>query len=165
MSRDAQLLFADHVGRFYARQYGFPPMAGRLLGYLFVCDPPQQTIDELAEALLASRSAITGAVKLLEGYRMARRTRPAGERVDRVSLDPASRQPQNFDSAVHEEHAALFREGAALLADAPPERRAPLEEMIALADFLSERLPALLEEWHAHRDELRASGKPPSSGE
>jgi len=47
--------------------------------------------------MLASRSAVTGAVKLLEGYRMARRTRAAGERVDRVGLDPTSRQPQNFD--------------------------------------------------------------------
>ena len=51
MPHDAQLIFADHVGRFYARQYAFPPMAGRLLGYLFVCDPPQPTIDELGEAL------------------------------------------------------------------------------------------------------------------
>ena len=119
MPYDAQLIFADHVGRFYARQYAFPPMAGRLLGYLFVCDPPQPTIDELGEALLASRSAITGAVKLLEGYQIARRTRIAGERMDRVSLDPSSQQPQNFDSAVHVEHAALFREGLALLVDAP----------------------------------------------
>jgi len=140
-------------------------MAGRLLGYLFVCDPPQQTIDQLGDALLASRSAITGAVKLLEGYRMVRRTRVAGERVDRVSLDPVSQQPQNFDSALHQEHAALFREGLALLADAPPERRAPLEEMVALAEFLSERLPALLEEWQTYRDELQASGKLPTAGE
>lgn len=66
---------------------------------------------ELSEALLASRSAITGAVTLLEGYRMVRRTRIAGARVDRVSLDPVSEQPQNFDSAIHQEHAALFREG------------------------------------------------------
>jgi len=158
---DAQLTFADHVGRFYARQYAFPPMAGRLLGYLFVCDPPEQTIDELGDALLASRSAITGAVKLLEGYRMVRRTRLAGERMDRVSLDPASQQPQNFDSAIHTEHAALFREGLALLADAPPDRRAPLEEMVALAEFLSERLPALRDEWQAHRDQLRATGPQP----
>jgi hypothetical protein len=153
---DEQLIFADHVGRFYARQYGFPPMAGRLLGYLFVCDPPQQTIDELGEALLASRSAITGAVKLLESHRMARRTRAAGERVDRVGLDPVSQQPQNFDAVLHREHAALFREGLALIADAPPERRAPLEELVALAEFLSERLPALLEEWHAYREQLHA---------
>ncbi|AZP15197.1 MarR family transcriptional regulator [Streptomyces aquilus] len=159
MPNDAQLLFADHVGRFYARQYGFPPMAGRLLGHLLVCDPPQQTIDELTEALLASRSAITGAVKLLENYGIARRTRAAGERMDRVSLDPDSQQPQNFDAAVHQEHAALFREGLALLSDAPPERRAALEEMIALAEFLAERLPKLVDEWHAHRDDLRASGR------
>jgi DNA-binding MarR family transcriptional regulator len=159
VSTDAQLIFADHVGRFYARQYAFPPMAGRLLGYLFVCEPPQQTIDQLGEALLASRSAITGAVKLLEGYRMARRTRIAGERVDRVSLDPTSQQPQNFDSALHREHAALFREGLALLDDDSPARRAPLEEMVALADFLSERLPALLDEWLTVRDQLRATRK------
>lgn len=162
MPQDAQLIFADHVGRFYARQYAFPPMAGRLLGYLFVCDPPQQTIDELGEALLASRSAITGAVKLLEGYRIVRRTRVAGERMDRVSLDPTSPQPQNFDATIHEEHAALFREGLALLVDAPPERRAKLEEMVALAEFLSERLPALREEWLTHRDHLRAAGTLPT---
>ena len=39
--------------------------------------------------------------------------------MDRVSLDPASQQPQNFDAAIHEEQAALFRDGLALLADAP----------------------------------------------
>jgi DNA-binding MarR family transcriptional regulator len=163
MPHDAQLTFADHLGRFYARQYSFPPMAGRLLGYLLVCDPQQQTIDELGEALLASRSAITGAVKLLEGYHMVRRTRIAGERMDRVSLDPQSEQPQNFDAAVHREHAALFREGLALLADASPERRAPLEEMVALADFLAERLPALRDEWHTYRDAFRASGASPTT--
>jgi DNA-binding MarR family transcriptional regulator len=156
-----RLLFADRVGRFYARQYGFPPMAGRLLGFLFVCDPPEQTIEELSDALLASRSAITGAVKLLEGYRMVRRRRAAGERMDRVGLDPTSQQPQNFDSAIHEEQAVLFRDGLALLADAAPERRAPLAEMATLSEFLSRRLPALLDEWHAHRDALRASGQLP----
>lgn len=164
MPNDSRLIFADHVGRFYARQYGFPPMAGRLLGYLLVCDPPQQTIDELSQALLASRSAITGAVKLLESHGTARRTRAAGERMDRVSLDPADRQPRNFDSAIHKEHAALFREGLALLTDAPPERRAPLEEMAALAEFLADRLPRLVDEWNAHRDTLRASGKLPRPG-
>jgi hypothetical protein len=58
MTTDAELIFADHAGRFYARQYGFPPVAGRLLGYLIICDPPQRTIADLAKALLASRSAI-----------------------------------------------------------------------------------------------------------
>ncbi|MFF0226399.1 GbsR/MarR family transcriptional regulator [Streptomyces sp. NPDC004629] len=155
MPQDTQLIYADRIGHFYARQFGLPPMAGRLLGYLFVCDSPQQSIDQLSDALLASRSAVTGAVKLLESYRMVRRTRMAGDRVDRVGLCPVSDQPQHFDSAVHKEHAALFREGLALLADAPPERLVPLQEKIALAEFLTERLPGLLDEWRVRRDELR----------
>jgi hypothetical protein len=38
-------------------------VVGRLLGYLAICDPREQSIADLAEALLASHSAIAGAVK------------------------------------------------------------------------------------------------------
>ena len=41
------------------------PVVGRLLGYLAICDPRERSV-QLAEALLASRSAIAGAVKTLE---------------------------------------------------------------------------------------------------
>ena len=84
MPTDAEITFADHTGRLYARRYGLAPMVGRLLGYLAVCDPREQSIGELAEALLASRSAITGAVKALETIGVVRRSRAAGERMDRV---------------------------------------------------------------------------------
>src|SRR5262245_5419859 len=47
MNKDEQLVYADHIGRFYTRRYGFPPMAGRLLGYLTVCVPEKQSIGEL----------------------------------------------------------------------------------------------------------------------
>ncbi len=87
MPTDAEITFADHAGRFYARRYGMAPMVGRLLGYLAVCDPPEQSIAELAEALLASRSAIAGAVNALETLDLVRRSRAAGERMDRVRID------------------------------------------------------------------------------
>ena len=115
MPTDAELIFAEHAARLYARHHGFPPMAGRLLGYLAICDPAEQTIDDLAEALLASRSAITGAVKLLEPMRLLNRTRRAGERVDRISASLAALEPRSFDSGLFSEQAALFREGLALL--------------------------------------------------
>lgn len=162
MSSDAELAFADRAGRFYAREYGFPPIAGRLLGYLLVCDPPGQTIAELSGTLLASRSAITGAVKLLEAHHIVRRVRTAGERVDRVSIDAAGLEPTGFDAAVYRQQAALAREGLALLAGSSPERRAVLEEAAALYDFLAERLPAVLAEWHARRDNLRTPGTLPA---
>ena len=46
MPTDAQITFSDHMGRFYARRFSFPPMVGRLIGYLAVCDPPNPTIGE-----------------------------------------------------------------------------------------------------------------------
>jgi hypothetical protein len=148
MATDAQLAFADQAGSFYAREYGFPPVTGRLLGYLTVCDPPQQAINDLAETLLASRSAITGAVRQLEGYHAVRRTRAAGDRLDRVSLDPAAGlQPKGFSPAPYREQAALAREALALLDGAPTERRAVLEDAAAFYDFLARRLPEVLAEW------------------
>src|SRR5665811_2352371 len=78
---DAEITFADHAGRLYARRYGMAPMVGRLLGYLAICDPREQSIAELAEALLASRSAIAGAANALDTLGMISRTRAAGERM------------------------------------------------------------------------------------
>src|SRR5579872_1700643 len=117
MERDAELTFADHMGRFYARRYGFPPMVGRLLGYLAVCDPPDPTIGELAEALLASRSAIAGAVKVLEAIHVVRRSRVAGERMDRVRIDLSSPQSMGMDVSEYEELLGLAREGLEVLRD------------------------------------------------
>jgi hypothetical protein len=158
MPTDAEITFADHMGRFYARQYGFPPMVGRVVGYLAVCDPPAQSIGELADALLASRSAISGAVTVLEAIHTVQRSRAAGERMDRVRIDLSSPQSMGFDTSEYEELVELTREGLEVLADAPPERRAVLLETSAFAGFLVEHLPKLQAEWENRRAELVASG-------
>jgi DNA-binding transcriptional regulator GbsR (MarR family) len=152
MPTDEQLGFADHLGRYCVRELAFPPVAGRLLGYLAVCQPAEQTINDLAEVLLASRSAITQAVVLLESRGLARRTRARGERVDRVSavLDVFTFE-SDLDAAGYVEQAAMLRRGAALLTHDESGRRHALEELAALNDFLAEKLPLLREEWRARR--------------
>jgi len=161
MPSDAEITFADHAGRLYARRYGMAPMVGRLLGYLMICGPREQSIGELAEALLASRSAIAGAVSALENLGLVRRSRAAGERMDRVGIDRTSRRAWGFDVSEYQEQGDLAREGLEVLADAPPEQRAVLLEYAAFADFLVERLPVLEHEWNAHREALRAAGELP----
>jgi hypothetical protein len=158
---DAEITFADHAGRLYARRYGMAPMVGRLLGYLMVCGPREQSLAELAEALLASRSAIAGAVSTLETLGLVRRSRAAGERMDRVGIDRTSRRGWGFDVSEYQEQAALAREGLEVLADASLERRAVLLEYAAFADFLVERLPVLEQEWNEHRETLREGGQLP----
>jgi hypothetical protein len=162
MPTDAEITFADHVGRFYARRYGMAPMVGRLLGYLSVCDPREQSIAELADALLASRSAIAGAVNTLEALRLLRRSRAAGERMDRVRIDMSSPNATGFDMSEYLEQGELAREGLRVLEDAPLQRRAILLEWAAFADFLVERLPVLEQEWKERREALQAAGELPS---
>lgn len=161
MPTDGEITFADHVGRFYARRYGFAPMVGRLLGYLAICEPREQSIGELAEALLASRSAIAGAVKTLDTLRLIGRSRAAGERMDRIWIDMTSTHATGFDVTEYQEQGDLAREGLALLAGEPPERRAVLLEWAAFAGFLVARLPELEKDWIAHREALRAAGELP----
>ncbi len=162
MPTDAEITFADHMGRFYARRYGFSPMVGRLLGYLAVCDPQDQSIGELADALLASRSAIAGAVKVLETIHVVRRSRTAGERMDRVQIDLNSPQSMGMDSSEYEELRELAQEGLEVVRDAPLGRQAVLLEMSAFSEFLVERMPVLQEEWNARREELVAAGRLPA---
>jgi DNA-binding MarR family transcriptional regulator len=160
---DEEITFADHAGRLYARRFGMAPMVGRLIGYLAVCDPREQSITELADALLASRSAIAGAVNTLEILGLIDRSRAAGERMDRVRIDMSSSHATGFDISEYREQGELAREGLRLLEDASPERRAILLEWAAFADFLVERLPLLEQEWKERREKLRAAGELPET--
>jgi len=147
MDRDKVLIYADHMGRSLARRYGYPPVTGRVIGYLSVCEPMQQSINDIADTLLTSRSAVNNALKMLETQKLILRTRPAGTRADLVSLAVVNRDNTGFDSSEYQEMADLAREGLALLKNASPERRQALEFSESLGDFLAERLPQLYDEW------------------
>jgi DNA-binding transcriptional regulator GbsR (MarR family) len=147
MDRDKILIYADHMGRSLAQRYGYPPVTGRLIAYLSVCEPMQQSINDIADFLLTSRSAINNALKTLEAQKLITRTRPAGTRADLVSMNPLSVENTGFDPSEYQETARLAREGLELLKDASPERRQPLEAAASLGDFLAERIPKLYEEW------------------
>lgn len=134
-------------------------MVGRLIGYLAVCDPPDQTINELADALLASRSAIANAVKTVETMGVVSRARAAGDRMDRVRIDLTSAQAMGMDITEYEEVRDLAREGLEVLRDEPVERRAVLLEMSAFADFLLEQVPRMQQEWEKRRAALVAAGE------
>jgi DNA-binding MarR family transcriptional regulator len=127
---EQRLLYADRVGRVWAARYRVSPITGRLIGYLLVCDPPGQSISELAEALQASRSAIAGAVKDLQALGLLRRWRAAGERVDRVRI--VFDEARGFDPVRFQEAATLAREGLQVLSAHSSEQRLQLEDMASL---------------------------------
>lgn len=157
MDRDKILIYADHMGRSLARRYGYPPVTGRVIGYLSVCEPIQQSINDIAETLLTSRSAVNNALKMLETQKLITRFRPAGTRADLVSANPIGWENAGFDPSEYQETAALGREGLELLKNASSERRQPLEAAVSMGDFLAERLPQLFEEWIDYHKKTQTS--------
>lgn len=155
MDRDKVLIYADHMGRSLAQRYGYPPVTGRVIGYLSVCEPAEQSINDIAEALLTSRSAVNNAIQTMETQKLITRTRPAGTRADLISISQLNWENTGFDPSEYQETARLAREGLELLKDASPERRQPLEATASLGDFLAERIPQLYEEWNEyHKKQL-----------
>ncbi len=53
---------------------------GKLLAWLLVCDPPQQSSAELAEALDLSAGSVSTGTRLLENSRLIRRVAVPGQR-------------------------------------------------------------------------------------
>jgi DNA-binding transcriptional regulator GbsR (MarR family) len=159
MNRDKVLIFADHVGRFYAERYGFPPVTGRLIGYLSVCDPMQQTINEIAATLLTSRSAINNAINQLETQGLVTRMRPAGTRADLISFNPDGWKHTGFDPSEYTHTVALLREGLELLGKNQTQQRQGLEIAVSLNEFMSERLPQIFDEFMAYHQKKQRGKK------
>src|SRR4029079_11865798 len=87
MVSEAESAFVEEMGQVLAG-YGMTPMAGRVWGWLLICDPPEQTAAELADALGASRGAISGTARMLTNAGMIRRTRRRGDRREYFSAPP-----------------------------------------------------------------------------
>ncbi|MEV5743866.1 transcriptional regulator [Microbispora rosea] len=80
MAEQDQLLeWAERVAMYLARD-GVPPIAGRVLGWLMICNPREQSAGQISEAIGASRASLTSNLRLLTGMGfLTWRTRP-GER-------------------------------------------------------------------------------------
>ena len=70
------LEWVERVSMYLARD-GVPPIAGRVLGWLMVCDPPEQSAGQISDAIGASRASLTSNLRLLTamGF-LSARTRP-----------------------------------------------------------------------------------------
>jgi DNA-binding transcriptional regulator GbsR (MarR family) len=142
--------FIDATGEWASRSYGIPPMTGRVFAWLLVCDPPEQTAAQLAEALSASKGAISGATATLVRARLVDRQRVRGERADRFRVRPEAWDDQVRDQGADEAR-ALMAKGLEALAGEPASRRERLEEADALFAWWQSRVPELLAEWQEYK--------------
>jgi DNA-binding MarR family transcriptional regulator len=84
------LAWVDRLGEFFETNYGMAPITGRIVGWLLVCDPAEQSAGEIAAAIKASRASLTTNVRALIAGGLVRRLRHAGERTAYYRIDDAA---------------------------------------------------------------------------
>jgi DNA-binding transcriptional ArsR family regulator len=76
-NRDELLSWVERIAKYCADQDGLPLIAGRVLGWLMICDPPEQSAGEIAAAIGASRASLTTNLRLLSSVGLiSQSTRP-----------------------------------------------------------------------------------------
>jgi predicted transcriptional regulator len=79
--------WVERVATFFAEHYGLPPITGRIVGWLMVCDPPEQSPAEIAEAIGASRASLTTNMRLLIASGLVHRLTRSGGRTTYYRID------------------------------------------------------------------------------
>ncbi|GAB3716517.1 GbsR/MarR family transcriptional regulator [Nocardiopsis nanhaiensis] len=152
---EAELAFVDEVAVFFERE-GLPLISGRVIGWLLISDPPEQSAARLAEVLQVSRSSISTATRMLTPSGLVEGVRKRGERQEyfRIAADGWSRMLERRYSL-----ATSFRQvterGLKVMEDASPERRERLANVHELYGFLETELPAMLQRWRDQREDDR----------
>lgn len=125
-----------------------PRMAGRVLGWLTIAEPPHQAMSELTEALQASKSSISTTTRFLIQIGLIERTSLPGQRRDYFRIK-ADTWDQKLKESLWQMTASrqLTERGLELVKDADNSNRRWLEEMRDMYAFFERELPALLERW------------------
>jgi DNA-binding transcriptional regulator GbsR (MarR family) len=126
---ERELEFIERVGMLFESS-GSTRIAGRVVGWLLICDPPEQSQTDLVERLGASKASISTEIGKLEQRGVIERVARPGDRRTYFTIT-VDAWPDLLAQRVRAmEHAiATAEEGLALLADAPSSRRARLLAM------------------------------------
>ncbi len=151
--------FAEEVGIAF-EQTGLPRMAGRILGWLLISDPPHQSMEQLTSALKASKGSISTTTRLLIHHGLIERISLPGIRHDYFRLRSGAWQHMIGRGLTGE--IRMFRQlaerGLGRIDEKTTSNSKWLKEMLNVYTFLEQEFPALLERWEKeHQKDLQTA--------
>lgn len=145
---DRRLAFVEEMGLFFEKQFG-PRMAGRILGWLLVCEPEEQTAAQIGEVLKASKGSISTMVRFLIQFGVVDKTSIPGERAAYYRINSTSwMEFLNRRLAMLGEMVRLENEALALQVESIPVRQQRIEALKNFHEFMIEEIPKLVKRWH-----------------
>lgn len=147
--------FAEEVGIVF-EQTGMPRMAGRILGWLLISDPPHQSTEQLTKALIASKGSVSTMTRLLIQLGLIERISLPGIRRDYFRLRSDAWQHMIGRGLTGEIRMVrqLAEHGLGLLSDKTLVTKKWLEEMLDVYTFLEHEFPTLLERWEKEHQKV-----------
>jgi MarR family len=150
-----QSAFIEEMGQFLGG-YGMTPMAGRMWGWLLLCDPPEQTAEQIADALGASRGSISGTARILVQAGFIRRTKKRGDRREYFSSPPEALDSMLMSAGAIYHQLRLIAERGLVAAGDAPGPKARMQEFHDVISFIESELPRTIDRFFSER----AAAKP-----
>ena len=147
--------FVDRMGLFFEMIGGVRTM-GRVYGWLMICDPPEQSLSELAATLSASKASVSTVARQLQEAGMVDRL-PSAARQHRYRITPGG--------FTHVLNAQLIRTqsgipadfGLRMLSDGRAEQRERVQDFRDFCEFsANDYREELTRRWEQYRAEKRA---------
>lgn len=150
---EGQQRFVEEFGMAF-EGIGLTPMAGRIMGWLLICEPPQQSMDELADALQASKSSISTSLQLLRRFGWVEPVAVPGERRSYYRLRPdVWTQILEFEMRITTRFRQLAEQGLDMIAqEASASQRERVQSMHELFSFYERELSESIERWTRQRE-------------
>jgi hypothetical protein len=157
-----QRLLIEEFGLVF-EEIGGTRMAGRIAGFLLLCDPPVQSLTQIADALGVSKGAVSSSMRFLTQRAIVERVCEPGRRGDWYRSRPGPMDAQLRSESFHRVKELLGR-ALATVADKDPSHSnyALLLDLYDFHTFLEREMPTLVERWERGRtalpDNVRSTG-------
>ncbi|MBF0429958.1 MAG: MarR family transcriptional regulator [Fibrobacteria bacterium] len=147
--------YIEEIG-LYFEKLGLPRMPGRILGRLLICDPPHQSLQELADALQASKGSISTSTRMLIQAGFVERMSFPKDRNDYYQLKSniwSHHFKRQMESIV--DFKILIQKGMTMLEHEPLAKQNRLKEMLEFYEWLEETMPSFMTLWEQHKNKKK----------
>lgn len=147
--------FAEEMAVLFER-FGMARGAGRLLGWLLICDPARQSTADLVAGLGVSKASVSTAVRLLESFGLLSRVVVPGDRSDYYEIRPDAFEAAHAQLGTFTVIGELMDAGLTAMTDPTGPRAERLRETREFYRFLEREYPKMVDrfqqEYHDKRE-------------
>lgn len=148
MDKKAATEFVDQLGLLWARIAGSNRTVGRVLAWLMVCDPAEQSAPDLVEALRVSKGSVSTSIRNLETAKLVERVHVPGNRRIHYRIPPGGwaeitrSRMQQMDMML-----AVGAIGQKAVQDAPADKRERVDNYVEWLTWWRRKYDELMVEW------------------